>query len=62
VILTEDEDMVEDLSPECADKPLSKGIHVRRAYRRDHRDIQNSIWFDCKALGRVLGHIARADA
>ncbi len=28
----------------------------------DHRDIQNSIWFDCKALGRVLGHIARADA
>src|SRR5258708_16513865 len=36
VILTEDEDVVEHLSPECADEALSKGIHVRRAYRRAH--------------------------
>src|SRR2546426_7721112 len=36
VILTEDEDVVEQLSPECADEALSKGIHVRRAYRRAH--------------------------
>ena len=26
------------------------------------RDIQNSIWFDCKALGQALRHMARADA
>src|SRR5882762_140914 len=36
VILTEDEDVVEHLSPECADEGLSKGIHVRRTYRRSH--------------------------
>ena len=36
VILTEDEDVVEHLSPECADEALSKGIHVRRAYSRAH--------------------------
>jgi hypothetical protein len=36
VILTEDEDVVEHLSPEYADEALSKGIHVRRAYRRAH--------------------------
>ena len=30
VILTEDEDVVEHLSPECAGEALSKGIHVRR--------------------------------
>src|SRR2546421_10233224 len=36
VILTEDDDVVEHLSPECADEALSKGIHVRRAYLRAH--------------------------
>src|SRR6267378_3911582 len=36
VILTEDEDVVEHLSPERSDEALSKGIHVRRAYRRAH--------------------------
>src|SRR5258708_21132441 len=30
------EDVVEHLSPERADEALSKGIHVRRAYRRAH--------------------------
>src|SRR5260370_35310909 len=30
------EDVVELLSPERADEALSKGIHVRRAYRRAH--------------------------
>src|ERR1700687_183131 len=32
VILTEAEDAVEHLSPECADAALSEGIHVRGAY------------------------------
>ncbi len=36
VILTEDEDMVEQLSAERADEAFSEGIHVRRAYRRAH--------------------------
>src|SRR6267378_2359429 len=36
VILTEDEDVVEHLSPECADEAFSEGIHVRCAYRRAH--------------------------
>src|SRR5260370_11377965 len=35
-ILTEDAAVVEHLSPECADEALSKGIHVRRTYRRAH--------------------------
>src|SRR3989441_1001492 len=34
VILTEDEDMVEQLSAERADEAFKEGIHVRRAYRR----------------------------
>ena len=36
VILTEDEDMVEQLSAERADEAFSEGIHIRRAYRRAH--------------------------
>jgi len=36
VILTEDEDMVEQLSAERADEAFSECIHVRRAYRRAH--------------------------
>jgi hypothetical protein len=36
VIVTEDENVVEHLSSERADEALSKGIHVRRAYRRAH--------------------------
>src|SRR3989442_6766404 len=36
VILTQDEDVVEQLSPERTDEPFSEGIHVRRAYRRAH--------------------------
>jgi len=36
VILTEDEDVVEHLSPKRADEAFSEGIHVRRAYRRAH--------------------------
>src|SRR2546426_6439948 len=34
VVLTEDEDMVEQLSAERADEAFSEGIHIRRAYRR----------------------------
>jgi hypothetical protein len=34
VVLTEDENVVEHLSPERADEALGKGIHVRRAYGR----------------------------
>src|SRR5712664_526278 len=36
VILTEDEDVVEQLSPERTGEAFSEGIHVRRAYRRAH--------------------------
>jgi hypothetical protein len=36
VILTEDEDVVEHLSPKRADEAFSEGIHIRRAYRRAH--------------------------
>jgi len=36
VILTEDEDVVEQLSPEGTGEAFSEGIHVRRAYRRAH--------------------------
>jgi len=34
VILTEDEDVVEQLSAERTGEALSEGIHVGRAYRR----------------------------
>ncbi len=34
--------MVEHLSPERADEALSKGIHLRRAYRRVLRSLNNS--------------------
>ena len=36
VVLTEDEDVVEQLSPERTGEAFSEGIHVRRAYRRAH--------------------------
>ena len=36
MILTEDEDVVEHLSPERSDEAFSEGIHVRCAYRRAH--------------------------
>jgi hypothetical protein len=36
VILTEDEDVVEQLSPERTGEAFSEGIHVRRAYPRAH--------------------------
>src|SRR6266446_2963254 len=36
VVLTEDEDLVEQLSPERTGEAFSEGIHVRRAYRRAH--------------------------
>src|SRR5882724_8432225 len=36
VIVTEDEEVVEHLSPERANEALSKSIQVRRAYRRAH--------------------------
>src|SRR5258705_6696153 len=36
VILTEHEDVVEQLSPERTGEAFSEGIHVRHAYRRAH--------------------------
>ena len=36
VVITEDEDVIEHLSSERADKAFSEGIHVRRVYRRAH--------------------------
>jgi hypothetical protein len=36
VILTEDEEVVEQLSPERTGEAFCEGIHVRRAYRRAH--------------------------
>jgi hypothetical protein len=36
VILTKDEDVVEQFSPERTGEAFSEGIHVRRAYRRAH--------------------------
>ena len=36
MFLAEDEDVIEQLSAECARQALSEGIHVRRAYRRAH--------------------------
>src|SRR5258705_7303256 len=36
VILTEHEDVVEQLSPERTGEAFSEGIHVRRTYRRAH--------------------------
>src|SRR2546427_4822092 len=36
VTLTEDEDVVDQLSPERTGEAFSEGIHVRRAYRRAH--------------------------
>ncbi len=36
VILTEDENVVEEFSPDRTDEAFSEGIHVRRAYRRAH--------------------------
>ena len=36
MLLAEDEDVIEQLSAERAGQALSKGIHVRRAYRGAH--------------------------